>query len=196
MKVSIKYFVLIAGAALFSHCTEKHPSPGPLVETSQAAPEELLQRGEYLVNTIGCHDCHSPKRMGPQGPELIPELMLSGYPGEQPFPKIDRSAIPEGWALFTPDLTAALGPWGVSFAANITSDDTGIGAWSEEQFRKSLREGKFKGLDGARPLLPPMPWFNFAKLTDEDIRALYTYLKSTPPVRNVPPGAIPPDQLN
>ena len=196
MKTPITYVVLIAGALLFSHCSGKQAAPEASVETSQPTPEELLQRGEYLVNTIGCHDCHSPKRMGPQGPELIPELMLSGYPGDQPFPEIDRSGIPEGWALFTPDLTAALGPWGVSFAANITSDPTGIGAWSEEQFFKSIREGKFKGLDGTRPLLPPMPWFNFAKLTDEDIRAVYTYLKSTPPVRNVPPAAIPVDELN
>ncbi|MFZ2899861.1 MAG: c-type cytochrome [Saprospiraceae bacterium] len=196
MKTSITFFALIAGAILFSQCTEKQAAPAASAENSQPASEELRQRGEYLVSTMGCHDCHSPKQMGPQGPEIIPELMLSGYPSDRPYPKIDRSALPEGWVLFTPDLTSAMGPWGVSFAANITSDASGIGAWSEEQFRKAIREGKFKGLDGTRPLLPPMPWFNFAKLTDEDIRAIYTYLKSTPPVRNVPPNAIMPDQLN
>lgn len=196
MKTSITFFALIAGAILFTQCTQEQTAPEASAENSQPASEELRQRGEYLVNTIGCHDCHSPKQMGPQGPEIIPELMLSGYPSDRPYPKIDRSALPEGWVLFTPDLTSAMGPWGVSFAANITSDASGIGAWSEEQFRKAIREGKFKGLDGTRPLLPPMPWFNFAKLTDEDIRAIYTYLKSTPPVRNVPPNAITPDQLN
>lgn len=90
----------------------------------------------------------------------------------------------------SPDLTAAAGPWGISYAANITSDETGIGAWKEEQFKKSVREGKLKGLDGARPLLPPMPWQNFRKLTDLDLKAIYTFLQSTTPVKNVVPQPV------
>jgi len=96
--------------------------------------------------------------------------------------------------LFEPDLTAAAGPWGVSFAANITSDQSGIGNWTEEGFIRAMREGKFKGIEGSRMLLPPMPWENFAKLTDEDIRAIYAYLKTTKPVYNVVPAAIPPGE--
>jgi hypothetical protein len=92
--------------------------------------------------------------------------------------------------VFAPDLTQAVGAWGVSFSANITSDSTGIGGWTEEQFFKAMREGKSKGLDNTRPMLPPMPWQNFAKLKDADLRAMFAYLKSTKPVRNIVPAPL------
>src|SRR4030095_9745887 len=123
-----------------------------------ATKEDLVKRGNYLVSTIGCDECHSPKRMGPSGPEIIPELRLSGYPAGRPIQKANTNAVNEGWIMFSPDLTSAAGPWGVSFAANLTSDETGIGNWKEEQFIKAIREGKWKGLDNTRQLLPPMPW--------------------------------------
>jgi hypothetical protein len=97
--------------------------------------------------------------------------------------------------MFYPDLTAAAGPWGVSFAANLTPDQSGIGTWTEEQFKRAIMQGKFKGIDGARTLLPPMPWFNFAALKDEDVSAIFAYLKSLKPVVNVVPQPIPPDQM-
>lgn len=56
----------------------------------------------------------------------------------------------------------------------------------------ALRKGKYKGLENARDLLPPMPWFNFSHLTDEDLKAMFAYLKSTKPVNNVVPPPIPP----
>src|SRR6478672_4940891 len=87
----------------------------------------LIKRGEYLVATVGCDDCHSPKRMGANGPEIIPELRLSGYPSGKALPKVDHANHKNGWVMLLPDLTAAVGPWGMSFAANLTSDETGIG---------------------------------------------------------------------
>lgn len=90
--------------------------------------------------------------------------------------------------MFNEDLTAAAGPWGVSFAANITSDATGAGSWQEENFILALRKGKFKGLEGSRNLLPPMPWQNFSQMTDDDLKAIYTFLQSTKPVNNVVPA--------
>ena len=160
---------------------------------AEAAPavitkDSLVKRGAYLVTVMGCDDCHSPKRMGLHGPEVIPELRLSGYQQNIPLPPVNSSEIKKGWVLFSPDLTAAAGPWGVSFAANLTSDPTGIGNWTELQFRKALREGKFKGLDNTRPLLPPMPWPNFGQLTDTDIKAVFTFLQSTRPVKNIVPA--------
>lgn len=103
--------------------------------------------------------------------------------------------IKEGFGMFYPDLTAAAGPWGISFAANLTPDQSGIGTWTEEQFKKALTQGKFKGIDGARTLLPPMPWFNYTVLKDEDASAIFAYLKSINPVVNVVPQPIPPDQM-
>ena len=76
----------------------------------------------------------------------------------------------------------------MSFAANLTSDDTGIGNWTEENFMRALRKGKFKGLEGSRDLLPPMPWFVYKNMTDEDLKSIYAYLKTVPAVENVVPS--------
>jgi mono/diheme cytochrome c family protein len=157
--------------------------------------KDLVKRGEYLVGVLGCQDCHSPKRMGAQGPEVIPELHLSGYPASRPIARIFPEAIQGGWMLFGADGTSAVGPWGMSFAANLTSDETGIGSWSYDQFKTALTKGKFKGLANTRPLLPPMPWTNYTNMAEEDIQAVFQYLKSTKPVSNVVPSPITPDKL-
>ena len=147
----------------------------------------LIERGEYLVKTCGCNDCHSPKRMGANGPEIIPELMLSGYPSSQPVPKFDSKMLAQGFSMFTPDLTAAAGPWGISFAGNLTPDVTGLGDWSAAQFKTALTKGKYKGLESGRMLLPPMPWVNYVNMKDEDINAMFAYLQSIKPVSNLVP---------
>lgn len=157
--------------------------------------EEMVKRGAYLVNTIGCDDCHSPKQMGPNGPEIIPELRLSGYPSDRPLTIADTNVVKKGWMLFSDDLTTAVGPWGQSFAANLTSDATGTGNWKEEQFIKAIREGKYKGLDNTRPLLMPMPWFVYKNLTDDDLKSIFAFLQTTKPVKNVVPAPRPFIQL-
>ena len=157
--------------------------------------EEMVKRGEYLVNTIGCDDCHSPKRMGAHGPEIIPELRLSGYPSDRPFTIADTNVVKKGWMLFSDDLTTAVGSWGQSFAANLTSDASGTGNWKEEQFIKAIREGKYKGLDNTRPLLMPMPWFVYKNLTDDDLKSIFAFLQTTNPVNNVVPAPRPFIQL-
>jgi mono/diheme cytochrome c family protein len=153
-------------------------------------PEQMAQRGEYLVNLGGCYDCHAPKEMGPQGPQPIKALWMSGYPGDRPIMQGDPKVLKQGWILFVPDLTSASGPWGVSFSANLTPDQTGIGNWTEENFIRALKEGKFKGIANSRTLLPPMPWQNFASIKDEDLRAIFAYLKSIPAVNNIVPAAV------
>ncbi|HNP01136.1 MAG TPA: diheme cytochrome c-553, partial [Ferruginibacter sp.] len=137
---------------------------------------------------IGCDDCHSPKKMGPHGPEVVAETRFGGFLASNPIGKVDTNVIKNGWAMFGPDFTNTVGPWGMSFAANISSDETGIGNWSEQQFITALRKGKLKGLEGSRDLLPPMPWFVYKNLTDEDLRSIYAYLKTTKPVKNVVPA--------
>ena len=157
--------------------------------------EEMVKRGEYLVNTIGCDDCHSPKRVGANGPEIIPELRLSGYPSDRPLTIADTNVVKKGWMLFSDDLTTAVGSWGQSFAANLTSDVSGTGNWKEEQFIKAIREGKYKGLDNTRPLLLPMPWFVYKNLTDDDLKSIFAFLQATKPVKNVVPAPRPFIQL-
>ncbi|HZQ59913.1 MAG TPA: diheme cytochrome c-553, partial [Casimicrobiaceae bacterium] len=89
-----------------------------------------------------------------------------------------------------PDLTAWAGPWGVSYAANLTPDKTGIAGWTVDQFIQAMRTGKHLGV--GRPILPPMPWQQIGKLTDRDLRAIYAYLKSLKPIDNQVPAPTPP----
>ena len=195
----MKFFNFIAFTfitAAFIACSEnKQPAVAETRKPAEPTNEELVQRGDYLVKITGCNDCHSPKRMGAQGPEIIPERMLSGYPADLPLPKFTDPLIKQGFAMFTPDLTAAVGPWGISFAGNLTPDETGLGNWTLEQFKTALTKGKFKGLESGRPLLPPMPWVNYTTMADEDIKAIFAYLKSIKPVKNVVPAPVTPDKM-
>jgi hypothetical protein len=154
--------------------------------------ESQAKWGEHLVTIAGCNDCHTPKKMGAQGPEPDMSLMLSGHPSQMPIPPVDRKTAEQKGIASTQDLTAWVGPWGVSYAANITPDSSGIGNWTEAQFIKCLREGKFMGLDNTRQLLPPMPWQDFSLMSDDELKAIFAYLKTVPPVKNVVPQAQPP----
>lgn len=165
-------------------------------EEKKMTLNDSIKRGEYLVKVIGCHDCHSPKKIGERGPEEIPELALSGFQQSDSLPPMNKTTMESGWMLMKGDLTAFAGPWGVSYAANITSDDTGIGTWSMDQFKIAMREGKLKGQKDGRMILPPMPWQNFASLSDEDIESMFKYLQSTKPVNNAVPAPIPPTKLD
>jgi mono/diheme cytochrome c family protein len=156
--------------------------------------KDTITRGKYLVTAMGCGDCHSPKVFGPKGMGFDTTRALSGHPSDQPIAPVDKSEL-KSWILFNPHFTAIAGPWGVSYAANITSDPTGIGNWTEKQFFTAIRKGKYKGIEKNRDLLPPMPWPNFAHLSDDDLKAIFVYLKSTKPVRNIVPAPKSPKDL-
>lgn len=181
---------------VISSCNNKNDSYKDKAEDRQASLQDSINRGEYLVNTIGCHDCHSPKRMGERGPEMIPELHLSGFQAGDSLPTINQEALQNGWMLMNGSLTAFVGPWGVSYSANLTSHETGIGTWTYEHFKTAMREGKLKGQKNGRMMLPPMPWQNFAQLNDEDLESMFKYLKNTSPVDNAVPAPIPPNKLD
>ena len=160
---------------------------------AELSNEELLAKGEHLVITSGCDDCHSPKKYKDGMPEPDMDKRLSGHPADLKLKPYDANTVKNGWVMTNEHFTAWVGPWGTSFASNISSDpDTGIGAWSEEQFSRALREGKFHGAEDGRMLLPPMPWPNFAKFTDEELRAIFTFLKATKPIKNAVPAPVPP----
>jgi len=170
---------------------EEYPEFTEAITTPVLSEAELIKRGSYLVTVAGCNDCHSPKVMTPRGPEPDPSRLLSGHPQDEKLPPIGDN---KGWVLFSPGLTAFVGPWGVSYAANLTPDDTGIGAWSFENFKTAIRKGKLKGLEGSRDLLPPMPWQMYKNMTDDDLNAVFHYLKSLPPVNNLVSAPKPPVQ--
>ncbi|NTS40679.1 diheme cytochrome c-553 [Flavisolibacter sp. BT320] len=148
--------------------------------------------GEHIVTIAGCHDCHTPKLMTPQGPVFDSSRMLSGFPAGTPDFAVNRKEMEGKGLAVTGDLTTWVGPWGISYAANLTSDATGTGNWTEAQFMKALREGKFKGMDNTRPLLPPMPWNVYQYMTDDELKAIFAYLQTTRPISNQVPPPKPP----
>jgi hypothetical protein len=179
-------------------------SPPPAQETStdqakagQPPPAQSpVERGRYLVTLGGCHDCHTPKTIGAAGPEPDMSRALSGHPASDKLPAIPAGVIaPDKWGTIANNhFTAWVGPWGVSFSRNLTSDQaTGLGSWTEEMFIKTIRDGKHQG--EGRPLLPPMPWQMYSQMTDEDLKAVFAFTRSLPAVANAVPDPVPPEKL-
>ncbi|HEU4522852.1 MAG TPA: diheme cytochrome c-553 [Thermoanaerobaculia bacterium] len=150
---------------------------------------ERVKRGEFLVTIGGCNDCHTPLKMGPKGPEPDWTRRLSGHPEGLVMPPAPK--LPEGPWLWVGagTNTAFAGPWGVSYARNLTPERlTGTGIWTEEMFIQTLRTGKHWGV--SRPILPPMPWQNLQHLPEEDLKAIWAYLQSLEPIKNQVPDAV------
>ena len=139
MKVRIAVPVIAVIAVLVAVSAAR-----PAVEPPPAVDLKKVERGRQLVWTVGCNDCHTPKKMG---------------------------------------------PWGVSYAPNLTPDETtGLGIWTEEMFLQALRTGRHMGT--SRPILPPMPWQVYGQMPEQDLKAIYAYLRSLPPVRNRVPEPV------
>jgi hypothetical protein len=141
---------------------------------------------------MGCNDCHTPWKMGSQGPEPDMTRFLSGHPEQiGPLPNVQAPEpfISSGFGTNT----AFSGPWGVSYAFNLTPEqNTGFGIWTEEMFVKTIRTGRHMGV--SRPINPPMPWPAYRNATDDDLKAIYAYLRTiTPIVNHVPEYQAPVD---
>jgi mono/diheme cytochrome c family protein len=125
--------------------------------------QQKLERGEYLTTIMACNDCHTPGTFF-GSPDYSRRLAGSEL----------------GW----------VGPWGTSYARNLTPDvETGIGSWSEDDIVKTMRTGQ--RADGT-PVLPPMPWPMYTNLSDDDAYAIAAYLKSLPAVAHKVPDKLPP----
>lgn len=192
----IIYVLLFSSLIVLSDCNnqqaENKISQADTTQTRFAGYESREKYGEHLVLITGCHDCHTPKKMTPQGPVEDFSLALSGHPAQMTAPDINRKEMESKGVVATQTLTAWVGPWGVSFAGNLTSDATGIGNWEESNFITALRKGKFKGIETGRDLLPPMPWQMYRNMTDDELKAVFAYLKSTKPIKNIVPPPLPP----
>jgi hypothetical protein len=151
------------------------------------------EMGKRLVMIAGCNDCHSPKVFSAQGPSVDPTRRLAGHWASESIPAVPSGVIaPDKWgALTTNSLTAWAGPWGVSYAFNLTPDkQTGLGNWTLEKFKKVIRSGK--DISGQRDILPPMPWDGYATMTDAEFQSVWAYLQSLPAVSNAVPAPMPP----
>jgi mono/diheme cytochrome c family protein len=153
--------MLILAALGAASCTVSRTDTEPAGADSTAAMTPV-QRGAYLATVTGCHDCHTP----------------GGFYGA---PDMSRalSGSELGWK----------GPWGVSYARNLTPDATGLAQWTDEEILDAMQKGVKK--DGS-PIAPPMPWPDFAHLTPSDALAIVAYLRSLPPIRHEMPARVPP----
>lgn len=143
-------------------------------------------RGKYLVATSGCMDCHTPMKMGANGPEPDMSRMLAGHPEALQMPPVP--ALPQGpWLVISSATnTAFAGPWGVSFSANLTPDpETGLGKWTPRDFKATIRSGRHMGR--GRAILPPMPIPVYSNFTDRDLESIFAYLRTIPAVKNQVP---------
>lgn len=165
----------------------------PAQSASKAPDAAAVARGKYLTTIMSCNDCHTPFKMGANGPEPDMTRELSGHPQSLVMPA--PPALGQGpwaWAGGVTN-TAFAGPWGVSFAANLTPDaETGLGGWNEKTFVSALRTGRHAGR--GRRILPPMPYPFIGKATDEDLHAIFAYLQSLPAIRNQVPQPVEPVQ--
>jgi Cytochrome c len=188
---------VLALVSVIAACTQQPqpPNASATPQPTQIAPQQTqIERGKHLVDTSGCHDCHTPKRLGPRGPEPDMDRALSGHPENVKVSAPYAPAASSLWiAAATSDFTAWSGPWGVSFAANLTPDtNTGLrsGVWTEDLFIKAIRSGKHMGT--SRDILPPMPWPAYGLMTDDELRAIWEYLGTIRPTLNHVPDPIPP----
>lgn len=123
------------------------------------AKKDPTRRGEYLVDTIGCALCHSSYDAGKR---LVPGTRLAG------------------------GLVIRVEPFGDFPAGNLTPDkDTGLGAWSDDEIKRTITKGILK--DGTRLLPFPMDWPSFSTMSADDLNAIVAYLRSIPPVRHPVP---------
>ena len=167
------------------------PAAGTEAASAPAATDAVIERGRYLVTVSGCNDCHTPWKSGPNGPEPDMSRMLSGHPETDTLPA-PPPLLQGPWVVLVSETnTAWSGPWGISFTANLTPDEeTGLGKWTLRMFTDTIRTGRHKGR--GRPVLPPMPIQMYKHYTDEDLAAIFSYLRSIPAVKNRVPEPLSP----
>jgi hypothetical protein len=193
MKPSMMILFGVTAVLALAACKKEEPI-GQTTSNAAVAkldPKASVARGKYIVSTAGCHDCHTPLKMGANGPEPDMSRALSGHPASLEMPPAPE--LPEGPWLVTASATntAWAGPWGTSFTANLTPDkETGLGNWTKESFMSTIRNARHMG--AGRPILPPMPAPVYANLTDEDLGAVFDYLQTIPAISNKVPAPRPP----
>lgn len=146
----------------------------PSAKPGTYAPQNraLVERGEYLIELLGCGSCHT-------------DGALAGDPD------FDRWLAGSKTGIAYRNPLGEKNP-GVIYPSNITPDDgTGIGEWSDRQIANAIRAGI--GRHGRRGL-GPMPWQAYTKISDDDLTAIVNYLRSVEPVKHRVPDEVEPGQ--
>ena len=178
------FFILIFGFVVLTYTN--------LSAQGEKDTVDEIEKGKIITEIFGCADCHSPKIK--EGEFLVndPDKLFSGHPQDNVLPQFPPDIIgPDKWrGLFTDSMTAWGGPWGISYSANLTPDKkTGIGELTEENFVSILNIGIHSNMN--RKLMQPMPWKEISELRNEDLKAVYKYLRTVKPVKNKVPESVP-----
>ena len=159
--------LLLAALAVLATGCGAHPRAAVAADTAplQGGPpaSDKVARGKWLVDVLGCEGCHT--RHLPEG-RLDPNYLMAGHKSDDPYPAWNDTLFTKGYGMLVSTTgTAFAGPWGVTFARNLTPDKaTGIGGWDEAAFINVLREGMLK---------PPMPALAYGRLGDDDLKAMF-----------------------
>ena len=154
-----------------------------IINIRSVESNDMVERGKYLVDAVAARGhCHTPRA----GAEYDMTRYLAGHPENASYPQYDFSMIQKNiFLLVSQQLSAFSGPFGTSFATNLTPDnETGLGEWTEKMFIEAMRTGHHQGNKDNRKIFPPMPTKHYAKMTDADLKAIWAYLKSIKPVKN------------
>jgi hypothetical protein len=192
MKRHTTTMLMVLGMAAFSGAMLGAIETGSQGGATPEVNKTRVARGAYLVTMMGCNDCHTPWKMGAQGPAPDMTRALTGHPQDMVLPPPPAASGPWIWHGAATN-TAFAGPWGVSFTANLTPDpETGLGKWTEDMFIATMRTARHQGK--GRPILPPMPVKMIGKANDEDLKSIFAYLQSLAPVKNRVPAPIDPPE--
>ncbi len=147
-------------------------SPDPVAGSYHPADKDLIERGAYMIELLGCGSCHTN----------------GAFDGA---PDMDQSLAGSSTGIAFSNPLGDEFP-GVIFPSNITPDEkTGIGNWTDHQIANAIRAGI--GRHGKRRIAS-MPWQGYARLTDDDVDAMVAYLRSIEPIRNAVPKEVRPGE--
>lgn len=201
--IGLSFVTLALSASSLVGCRESQgATPQPAASAPAIVPaaattpgeartqQQIIALGEHLVSAAGCHDCHTPLKLGPNGPEPDMSRALSGHPAAMKLPPPPAPSGP--WiAAVAATNTAWSGPWGISYTANLTPDkETGLGGWSRDMFVQAIKTGRHMGQ--GRPILPPMPIPAYRNFSEDELGAIFAYLQTVKPLENKVPEPTPP----
>src|SRR5579859_7506612 len=162
-----RILLVIMAAASVGFLYLRKPAIAPPAAEKIEATQARIERGKYLFNLADCDGCHS----------------------QRDFSRFARPVVESGRGQgFV--FPAELGLPGKIAASNITSDpETGIGAWTDGEKIRAIREGISRD---DRPLFPMMPYGSLRHMSDEDVYSLVAFLNTLPPVKH----RVPRSQIN
>lgn len=149
-----------------------------VAHAGESQQSDKIEQGKYIATIAGCTSCHTPLKPEYGNPQTLTLEQIQNIAFND-LEASDQNKFMGGGRAFD------LGPAGTVFTRNITPDEeTGIGAWSDDQLKLAIKTG----IDNEGKLLfPVMPYHVYNSMADSDIEAVVAYLRSVNAVSNAVP---------